>query len=478
MGAVKSFFKSRAFRIGMYSAISSVIVIAIAVGVIMITDELPTTYTKLDMTTGQLYSISEQTEKIVGGIDKDVEIYLLAQTGNEDDKLLNMLKKYEALSGKVKVILKDPVVYPSFVQQYTTETVYENSVIVVSGDRSRYISYYEIFIPQFDYSVYPPSIVSVDFYGESCVTSAIDYVTSSSLPKTYLITGHGEKELNQTISNMIAKNNINTETLNLLTVERVPEDAECLIINGPTADIPQEETDKIGAYLKSGGNLLLITDVTDVKMPNLSTLLEDYGVEKVEGMVLEGDPNYCYYLYAHYLLPKINAHVITNPLRDGGYYVLMPIASGITVLDGKRDTITVEKLLATSDSAYSKVDIINMTSAEKEEGDIDGPFSIGVAITDNVDDVESKIVWFTSSSLLDPSINERVSDGNFNLFLNSLNWMCEREEKISIHPKTIKEELLMVPAAAATRWSILIVGVVPAAFLIAGISVWVRRRRR
>ena len=203
MGAVKSFFKSRAFRIGMYSAISSVIVIAIAVGVIMITDELPTTYTKLDMTTGQLYSISEQTEKIVGGIDKDVEIYLLAQTGNEDDKLLNMLKKYEALSGKVKVILKDPVVYPSFVQQYTTETVYENSVIVVSGDRSRYISYYEIFIPQFDYSVYHrPSFPSIS-WRELC--HKCHRLCYSSLPKTYLITGHGEKELNQTISNMIAK---------------------------------------------------------------------------------------------------------------------------------------------------------------------------------------------------------------------------------------------------------------------------------
>ena len=67
MNQIRSFFKSRSFRIGMYSAISSVIVIAIAVGIIMITDKLPATYTKIDMTKNQLYSISEQTEKIVRG---------------------------------------------------------------------------------------------------------------------------------------------------------------------------------------------------------------------------------------------------------------------------------------------------------------------------------------------------------------------------------------------------------------------------
>ena len=475
MGAIKSFFKSRAFRIGMYSAVSSFIVIAMAAGVIMITDKLPATYTKLDMTTNQLYSISEQTEKIVGNLDKDVEIYLLAQTGNEDKTLLNMLRRYEAINDRVKVILKDPVVYPSFVQQYTTSTVYENSVIVVSGDRSQYISYYEIYVPQIDYTTYERTI---DFYGESCVTSAIDYVTSDNLPKAYLLTGHGEKELNTTLGNVIAKDNIDTESLNLLTVEAVPEDADCLIINGPASDIPQGEIDKIKAYLSNGGNLLLITDVTGKDMPNLYALMKDYGVGLAEGIVLEGDPKYCLSMYTHYLLPKINTHVITDPLLDGGYYVLMPVAAGIKELDDKRDTVSVAKLLTTSDSAYSKVDSMNMTTTEKEEGDIEGPFSLGVAITDKSDETESKIVLYTSSSLLEPSINDMVSGGNYDLFLNSLNWMCEREEKISIHPKTIRNETLMVPASAATRWSILIVGIVPAVFLIAGITVWVRRRRR
>ena len=475
MDQLRTFFKSRAFRIGIYSAVSSIIVLAIAVGVIMITDKLPATYTKFDITDNQLYSISEQTEKIVKELGDNVELYLLAQNGNEDRTLLNMLNRYEDLNDKVDVILKDPVVYPGFVQQYTSDPLYENSIIVVSGEKSRYISYNEIYVSQIDYNTYQRT---VDFYGESCVTSAIDYVTSDNLPKAYLLTGHGENDFSEGVRSIISKENVEIDTLNLLTVDAVPEDADILVINSPTSDIPSTNLEKIDSYLKMGGNLLLVTDIIETPTPNLDALMEGYGVSAVEGVVLEGDPNYCLNMYPHYLLPQIDAHTITNPLREGGFYVLIPIAEGITVLDEKRDTVSVEGLLTTSDKSYSKVDGMNMTTMEKEEGDIDGPFKLGVAITDALDAGETKIVWFTSSSLLDESIDQMVSGGNYDILLNSLNWMSEREDKISIHPKIIKNELLTVPASAANRWSVILVGILPAIFILAGVSVWVRRRRR
>jgi ABC-2 type transport system permease protein len=332
-----------------------------------------------------------------------------------------------------------------------------------------------MYVQQIDYSTYQRTI---DFYGESCVTSAIDYVTSDNLPKAYLLTGHGENEFSDALRETITKENVEIETLNLLTVDSVPEDADILVINSPTSDLPMSDIEKVEKYLRSGGNLLLITDIIEGSTPNLDALMEDYGVSTVEGIVLEGDPNYCLSMYTHYLLPRINAHVITNPLRDGGFYALMPIAEGIVELDEKRDNVRVDALLTTSDKSFSKVAGMNMETMEKEEGDVDGPFKLGVAITDKLEDAETKIVWFTSSSLLDSSIDQMVSGGNFDLLLNSLNWMSEREDKISIHPKVIKNELLTVPASAANRWSVVLVGVMPAIFILAGVSVWVRRRRR
>ena len=66
-------------------------------------------------------------------------------------------------------------------------------------------------------------------------------------------------------------------------------------------------------------------------------------------------------------------------------YILMPYAQGIQKSDDVRDTVNIESLLTTSDSAYSKTDL-NSGSLEKEGGDVDGPFDLGVSITETVDD--------------------------------------------------------------------------------------------
>ena len=119
-----------------------------------------------------------------------------------------------------------------------------------------------------------------------------------------------------------------------------------------------------------------------------------------------------------------------------------------------------------------------MTTSEKEEGDEEGPFFVGAAITDTTGDRETKIVLYTTSGMLDPSVDVIVAGSNTDLFINSLNWMCEKEENISIRPKTVSYEYLTINAAAASGWSIILVGVIPAGFLTAGIVVWFKRRRK
>jgi ABC-2 type transport system permease protein len=206
--------------------------------------------------------------------------------------------------------------------------------------------------------------------------------------------------------------------------------------------------------------------------------MEFYGAKTANGIVVEGDKNYCVSKYNHYLLPKINDHAITAPFKDSGYYILMPIAEGINVLDDHRDTVSVTQLLTTSDKAYAKAAGLNATTMDKEAGDTDGPFALGVAITDSADGKNTKIVWYTTSYMLDDSINSMVSGANLDLLTNSLNWMCERENKISISSKSLKNAVLTIPAAAVSTWSIVLAGIVPLVFLAAGVAVWFRRRRK
>lgn len=474
---IKSLFTSKTFRVGGYSIAASIMVIAIAVAINLLIGEIPAEYTKLDMTENQLFSISEQTEQILAALEKKVDIYLIAQSGSEDTTLTQLLERYESISPNLNVIKKDPVVYPNFARQYTSEKIYNNSLIVVCGDKSQYISYTDIFVTDYSNYYYDNSYTT-DFDGESRLTSAIDYVTNDNLPKLYALKGHGEQSVSTSIKNSIAKENIQLEDLKLLAEEAVPEDASALFIFGPSADISVDEKDKILSYLKSGGSMIMITDYSDTDMPNLAAIMQDYGVKPVNELVLEGDSSYCVRGYNYYLLPQINSHAITSPLKESGYYVLMPLAHGIVETENHRDTLSITKLLSTSDKAFSKTDGYNMTTMQKKEGDTDGPFALGVAITEAVSDKETQIVWFSTSKLLDDSTNQMVSGGNLDLFLNSISWMCERENNISIHSKSLTAENLVVPSTASSRWSLVFVVLIPLAFLSTGVYVWIIRKRR
>lgn len=114
------------------------------------------------------------------------------QSGEENDVIENLLSKYESLSDHIEVAKKNPDVYPTFTQQYTSESVPNNSLIVESGERSRYISYNDIYVQTADMYSYS---YSTSFDGEGAITSAIDYVVNEEQPKLYLVEGHGEADL-------------------------------------------------------------------------------------------------------------------------------------------------------------------------------------------------------------------------------------------------------------------------------------------
>ncbi|MCD8381344.1 MAG: GldG family protein [Clostridiales bacterium] len=296
----------------------------------------------------------------------------------------------------------------------------------------------------------------------------------------YTLTGHGESSLSSDFETALEKENVEIEELSLLTVEAVPEDADCILIYGPSSDISAAELEMLQEYLAAGGNLFLLTDTPSdgESLTNLETLMADYGVTTVEGIVVEGGQSNYAYGYPYYLLPELESHTITSPLISDNYYVLLPIAQGLEISDDLDDSLSVSALLTTSDAAYSKVDGWAMTTYSQEDGDIEGPFNLAVAITKtNDDESESKIVWVGSTSLLDDDTNTAVSGGNQDLFLNAVNWICGQESSISIRSKSIVSEYLTIDNASASTMTLAVVIILPVVYLVVGICIWARRRR-
>ncbi len=464
---------------GTYSMAVTAVVIAIVVVLNLVVQEIPSKYREIDLSSQKLYTIGEQTEKILKNLKKDVTLYYIAQDGTESSDIKNLLEKYEEGSKHITVEQKDPAVSPKFASQYTSDNISNNSIIVVCGDKSKVVDYSSMYETSINYQTYSQEVTGFD--GEGQLTSAINYVVSDNMPVLYNLEGHDESSMSETMKETIEKANIEMKSLNLLSEEAVPDDAECLFIFAPETDLTKEEADKIISYLENGGKALIVSNYTDEDMPNFESVLENYGVQPVDGIVLEGNTDNYVSQNPYYLLPNIESGEITSELSSQSRYVLVPLAQGIKKADNIRDTLNISSILTTSDSAYSKTNLKDMDTMEKEDGDIDGPFDLAVSITEKVgDDKETQIAYFASASIFNDSINSMVSGTNYELLSASLAWMCSTDDsnQISIPSKSYDTTTLTVPTADINFWSIFVTGVLPVCTLLIGFGIWMKRRKQ
>ena len=453
---------------GSYSLIITAVVLAILIAVNVLVSALPASLTKYDISSAKLYSITSNTKVVVNALEEDVTIYWIVQSGEEDAVIENLLSKYESLSDHISVVKRNPDVYPTFAEQYTDETVQNNSLVVECGDRSRFIGYNDIYVQEADIYSYS---YNTSFDGEGAITSAIDYVVTEDLPQLYLLEGHGEQELPATFRDQVEKENIEINTLSLLTVDEIPEEADCIMIYAPTSDISAEEKDMLAEYTKNGGKLLVATGpVAEGSLDNLYSLLSDYGVEPCEGIVVETDREH-YTLQPYVLLPDMASHAITDSLIEEHYYPNMPISLGLDV-SGADSAVT--PLMTTSDTSFSKIAGYDLDTYEKEDGDIDGPFAVAVSVNCGSG---GQMVWFTSSVFLEDMYNAFASGSNSDLAMNALSSLIGEREAMAIRSKSLNYNYLNISSSTASLLKVLMIGVFPLAYLGIGIGVIVRRRR-
>jgi ABC-2 type transport system permease protein len=459
-----------ALRGGLYSMILTVVVLAILVVVNICVSALPTTWTKFDISATKLYSVTSNTKVVVNNLEKDVTIYWIVQSNEEDSVIENLLDTYDSLSDHIDVVKKNPDVFPTFAEQYTDETVYNNSLIVECGSRYRYISYNDIYVQEADLTTYS---YTTSFDGEGAITSAIDYVVSEELPQVYCLEGHGEESLPSTFSDQIEKANIEIETLSLLTSDSIPDDAACVMIYAPQSDISAEEKTMLADYVAGGGKLFVVAGpVPDVSLENLYSLLADYQVTLNEGIVVEADRNHYAFSYPYILLPDMNSSDITDSLLEENYYPILPIASGLTV---QNTSGAVTKLLVTSDDSFSKVAGYSLTTYDKEDGDIDGSFAVAVSIAAEND---GQIVWFTSSDFLEDTYNSYSSGANVDLGMNALSSLIGEREALAIRSKSLSYNYLTISESQASLLKTVMIALLPLAYLAIGIYVYLYTRRK
>ena len=467
-------WSSKNIRKGSYSLGISVVVLAIAVVFNLVVGKLPAQYRNVDLSQTKLSTIGDTTKELVSALDQDVTIYQIVESGKENETIQKLLERYAGLSSHVKVETMDPVLHPNFVSEYTEDDLEDNSLIVVGEKRNKVIPYADMFESTVNYQTYQYETTGFD--GEGQVTSAISYVTTDSLPIMYTITGHGEGDMTEDMKSAIEKENIEMKDLNLLTEESVPDDADCVMLFSPQNDLSEEEADKLITYMENGGKAVIITSYLNKEMPNLQKVLNNYGIGTMEGVVLEADGQHYISGNPTYLVPNIGSSDALGDLSKANSYVLMPVAQAVEKLEDKRDTVTIESLLTTSDSAYVKTNVNG--TLEKEDGDAEGLLDVGVAVTESVDNGETKLIYLTSANLFSQQVDAMVSGNNVKLLANSVSWMCDQEQSVSIPSKSTQISYLTVTAASARMWGMVTIGLLPVLCLVLGGGIWFKRRKR
>lgn len=478
---MKTKTSKKTLRLGTYSFALCIAVLAVVIILNLLIGALPTTLTKFDVSGDGLYDLSAETEKICAELDRDITMYLVSTRGKEDQRIQTLLEKYVALSARLQLRTVDPSDDPTFLKQFDETVSESSSVLLVSGDRHRLVNYSDIYTYSdedlYNYQYYGTQPTEVQFFGESAITGAIDYLTNDDLPVVYYLTGHGEGiDMQSALQSRMTKENLALHELNLLQKDGVPEDAACVLIGVPTLDFAEDEITMLQEYIAQGGSVFLISYLTyhtAQKLPNLYAFTEGMGLHAEDGLLCEADNNR-FYMTNYYLLPELNASsTAASALASSSINVLLQEAQGLRETES-HPGYTVASILQTSDKAY----IRSLGSGEEkisivqQEGDLSGKFM--VAAESNAEEGNGHLFWYTTPTILSTS-----ASGNLELFLSNIVAVCGKTASVTAgEARSIATEYLTVNNAQATLWGAIVVVAVPLVALIAGLAVYINRRRK
>lgn len=461
-----------------FSAFSSAMVVILIVATVLINmaaSQLPSSLRNIDLTPQRIFSVTDDTKKIVSAIGEDVNIYVLAAESKADKNLNKTLEKYQALSDHIKVKYVDPAANPTFLKDYTTSTdIYVNSLVVESSKRYRVINYSDIYKKEMDSRTYTQKTTGYD--GEGRITSALMYVTNDKMPAVYTLTGHGEAVLGSRFSDALQKLNISSKALDFMKNDAVPEDAAAVVIYAPTSDISSDELTKLKSYIDGGGGIVAVTTAeAAADMTNYKALLEYYGVTLGEGIVMD-DNSGNYYNYPNYLLPRIASDDITSQIRNG--YVLSVFSQALTA-DESRTDVKFTKLLSTSDKGYIHAKADDEGDLARTDDDESAERIIGLKAVRTGDSGSSTLVAYTSPYIFVDQADQIVSGSNVLLFKGTMGAVAGSDiETVSIPVKEYGSSELTMSARTAAVFGVMTTLAVPIVLIVAGLFIWLVRRKK
>ncbi|MDR2534597.1 MAG: GldG family protein [Treponema sp.] len=471
ISAITKSLETRSVKYGGFAAIITIAVIGAVIFLNLIVQQFSPQF---DLTENKLFSLSDQTLRVLETMESPVTIYGIWEPGGANPHAQETAKRYAAKSDFIRFEEVDPDLNPGLLKRFDPHAQgLSKGSLVVAGEKG-----FKVIRPEDMYDVYynqqqRPQITGVAV--EKRITGALLY--AGETPKVYEITGHQEPLLSAlALKETVERENYGLQEINLFQ-SAVPEDAAALILNNPNTELASIETERLLAYLEQGGRLLVFLDYRSAAADSVNEVLASYGLRFDYGVVGELDLNYRIRVESPYeFLPVMKTHDIVNPLVEQNIPAFLPLPMGISVLDLRRRTVKITPFLTTSGNSFLRTDL-NNTSLQQSPGDEPGPINLGVAVTDpeySENGRQTRIVAISCGMLLEPPGSQ--IRGNIDIFMNSLSWIDDRPETLSVQSRSALVMPMSMSALKVLIFSAVFVVLIPLTLFILGLATWLRRR--
>ena len=488
-------FRGRRWRANLQSLLQLLLLLSLFVGLNMVSQKH---FSRTDLTDQRLYSLSAETIAYLQNLDQKVEVHVTIPPNDQDEEIAQMFRDVRGLLREYQY-QAPRVDGESLVRVHFHDVYRQRREAQMLMDRFQESDPHKIIFARGDnYRILHPSDLyrtedrqRTQFQGERIFTSALLDVSDASQTTIYFTTGHGEMELDDTdptrglshLTDALLSRNFRLDYLDMMATSDVPADADLVVIAGPQVPLLRNEENMIRRYLEEEQGRVMVL-LEPGRRHGLEELFFEWGVLIDDVLVMDESPGSTLpsgdMIISHY-----GEHPITMPLLRNNLRLLVGLSRSVRQdpISLTDESLHITPLLGTSSQAWGERDYRQhrTTPTFDEDRDLPGPLTLALISERTIpsqlgiDIPGGRLLVFGMSDFLS---NQRlVFPPNFNLTMNSINWIVDRDTLVNIPPRNIEKIDLMLTQEQSRRlWVTLSLGLPGAIALLGCMVFWIRRK--
>jgi len=417
-----------------------------------------------DLTEDKQNTLTQETLDTMAALPEPVTALAFFSPQRSSGYAQSLLDDYKFYSdGKLDYKFIDPLSNPQAIQEAQVNK--DGTIVFRMGDRQEQAT----------------SVTEREF------TGALVRLMSGQEHVVYFLSGHGEYSPDETGDQSYAlarttleSKNYTVQTLNLLSSNRVPEDASLIVIAGPLHSLIQAEVDLLSAYLDGGGAVMLLSEPPvltefsdDAEADLLGVYLsENWGITLGEDVIVDTTSTQPLFAYA----AEYGDHLITQRMQRVG--TAFPTARSLQMNTDSENAFATQLVLTAAQSwAETNLEAVQTGGKIAPDEGVDRFGPLVIAAVAEASGGEGRLVVFGDSDFA-ADVNFTYL-GNGDMFVNSVDWAVGQEELINLTPRNPTQRIMLPPQPYMMNLILLgVVFVLPGTVLASGIVVWARRKRR